>query len=91
MATNEEQVKLAAKLYKCRDAAKTLYGETYLEKMADYQKYIKGAMIKFGMDCEIKATMKMIEELGSEADGMITMLLLAACVELVEPSKEGVL
>ena len=91
MAT-EQQIKLAAKLYKCRDTAKALYREdfVYFEKIGVYQKYIKAAMAKHKLDCEITATMKLIEELGDKAEGMATVMLLAACVELIEPTtKKG--
>lgn len=84
MAT-EEQIKLAARLYKCRDTAKSFLGIKYSEKMAVYQKYIKAAMVKHNTDDEITATMKMAKDV--DADGMTVMLLMAACVEMIEPSK----
>ncbi len=88
MSTIESQVKLAAKLYKCRDTAKQLYKQEYHAKMREYQEYIKAAMVKYGLD-ELPAVMKMIKEGGSDINGMTVVLLLSATIEMIEPSDGG--
>ena len=78
----QQQIEIAAKLYKCRDSARFLLGERYTEKMADYGTAIKRAAIK--MHCShLKAAMAMAERTD---DGMLQMLIFAAAVELAEPS-----
>ena len=37
----EQAVKMAAKLYECRDTAKRLFGDTYHERMAAYGQTVK--------------------------------------------------
>ena len=84
----EEQIKLAARLYKCRDTAKGLHRENYAAKVAEYNPYIWAAMDKYKVN-ELGAVMKMVEvlEKAGKADGMAVMMLMAAVVELIEPSK----
>ena len=38
----EQQIKLAAKLYRCRDTAKCFFGEEFKEKILPYQQVISG-------------------------------------------------
>ncbi len=84
----EQQIKLAARLYECRDTAKKLYREEYGKKMLEYQHLIKAAMKKHQLADELKAAMKLIEECKHlEGNGAFTMNVLAAYVELIEPSK----
>lgn len=80
----EQQIKLAAKLYKCRDSAKSLYGEKYKEKMQEYIKYIFAAMLKFEEPDNLKAAIKLAEEY--KDNGIIVMNIMAAVVELIEQS-----
>ena len=82
----QQQIEIAAKLYKCRDSARFLLGERYTEKMTDYGTAIKRAAIK--MHCShLKAAMAMAERTD---DGMLQMLIFAAAVELAEPSNDQV-
>jgi hypothetical protein len=78
----EKEVKMAAKMYEMRDAAKSPLGEHYA---ADMQKH--GAQIKKVAEhfkCSIfKAGAMMATEAGG---GMMTILIIAATVEMIEPS-----
>lgn len=84
----EREIKIAAKMYNCRDTAKTLYRDKYPAKMEEYGNLIKAAMIKHNIKDEIQASMKLMEPLKNVPDsGIVIMLITAACVELIEPSK----
>ncbi len=83
----EDQIKLAAKLYKCRDTAKKLYGDHYQEKIEGYKRFIKAVMIKHNYTHELTAAMRLIEDCKDmDGAGMATMNILAAAIELIEPS-----
>ena len=78
----QQQVEVAAKLYKCRDSARLLLGERYAAKMADYGKAISEVAARLKCS-EMSAATKMA---GSTDDGMLQMMIFAAAVELAEPS-----
>lgn len=80
-------VQLAAKLYDARDAMRGFWRERYAEKVAEYQGYIRSGMQKYACD-EMKATMRLVELLQEKeaGSGMHQALILAAYVEMVEPS-----
>lgn len=83
----EEKVKLAAKLYECRDACKKLYGADWKTEIDFHMKLIHAAMAKHKIDNEITAAMKLIEECSHmDGGGVFSMKILAAAVEIVEPS-----
>jgi hypothetical protein len=87
----ELEIKLAAKLYGCRDAAKKLYGKDYQAKMSEYQGYIKAAMVKHNEANEMKAAMLLLDSIkGIDGADMGTMNILAAAVELIEPTKMNI-
>lgn len=82
----EQKIKLAAKMYRCRDTARSVYKDRFPEKMAEYKGYIQGYIGAYGGD-EIKAVLKLAEKLrGDECEGIAIMLLTAAAVEIIEPS-----
>lgn len=71
----------AAKLYECRDAAKTLLGEHYHRDITLLAKRIKSKAAE--LDCnDLQAAIA----LAKDADGFQTIVILAAAVEMVEPS-----
>ena len=83
----EKQIKMAAKLYECRDTAKKLYGAEFQNKISDYKRYIKACMMKHNYKDEITAAMSLAKDCeGVQGSGMGVMLIMAACVELIEPS-----
>lgn len=84
----EQQIKLAAKIYKCRDTAKQLYGEEYPEKIGQYMDIIRGHMKKHGGN-ELEAVIALSKEVeGNSYAGTMIMRLTAAAAELLEPSSK---
>ena len=84
----EQQIKLAAKIYKCRDAVKQLYGKEYLEKISLYMDIIRGHMKKHGGN-ELEAVIALSKEIeGNAYAGTQIMRLTAAAAELLEPSNK---
>ncbi len=83
----EKSISLAAKLYNCRDTAKKLYGDEYKSKMLEWQHFIKDARSKHKLKDDLAGAMKLIEDcVGIDGSGSATMNILAAYVELIEPS-----
>ena len=84
----QEHVKLAAKLYSARDSVKFLYGEQYLEKikpiMAKINSLTNGDKSKV-----LKTVVKLIQAIAAnhEDSGTMQMMVLAAAVEILEPSE----
>ena len=83
----EQKIKMAAKLYQCRDTAKKLYGSEFQNKILDYKRYIQACMIKHNYKDEITAAMRLAIDCESvDGSGTGIMLIMAAYVELIEPS-----
>jgi hypothetical protein len=81
-------IQLAAKFYEARDSAKGIFGDEWPAKFAEYSGYIKVAMTKTGLD-EMQATLGIMKRLqANHAGALAQMLVLAACVEMIEPSEE---
>lgn len=81
---SEQAVKMAAKLYECRDTAKRLFGSEYQQRMEAYGQAVKSAAN--ALNCsEIAAATK----LANKAGGMSAICYLAAVVEMTEPSNGG--
>ena len=83
------QVQMAAKMYDARDAMKRLFGDKYQAEIAEHQKYIKIQMQSEGVG-ELKATMRIMTMLQAKLpnSGITQALVLAACVELIEPERK---
>ena len=79
-------VQIAAGLYECQDSAKTLLGEKYPERMALYGDWIKKRSTHSNVSV-LKAALDISTEVGSD-DGFFAIQVLAAAVELIEPSEE---
>lgn len=86
---NENHITLAAKLYKCRNTCIRLWGKDWKKQVEFHTNLIKAAMKKHNLKNEIAAAIKLAKEAENE-DGadVFTMKLLAAAVELVEPTKD---
>lgn len=80
----EQQIKLAAKLYRCRDTAKRFYGAEFKDKILPYQQVISKLAKEKGID-ELLAIMKICEDDVIKNNGWTLILLMAAAVELIEP------
>lgn len=84
----EQQIKMAAKLYECRDTAKSLakmQGEDYTEMLKPYSEIITKVMKANNLK-HIPALLKISETKTYQDSGMAQMLFMAALTELMEPS-----
>lgn len=84
MAT-ESQIKMASKLYECRDAAKSLFEQEYKERLKPYTHILKEVM-KSNNLTEISALLKISKTTHYQENGIAQMMYMAAVVELIEPS-----
>jgi uncharacterized membrane protein len=82
----EKEIKIAAKLYQCRDTAKKLYKDEYDKKLLTYKNFIQAHMKKFNIDV-LPSVLEICSFDSVKCDGITTMLFMAAAVELIEPSK----
>lgn len=82
----ETQIKIAAKLYECRDTAKRFFREEYAEKLKPYINLIKAVMERNELDV-LPAVLKITSETVND-NGFGTMMFMAGAVELMEPSEE---
>jgi phage tail sheath gpL-like len=85
----EQLVKMTAKLYKCRDSAKSLakmQGEDYYKMIKPYSDIIQNVMVSNNLK-HIPALLKISETKIYQDSGMAQMLFMAALTEMLEPSK----
>lgn len=78
----EKLTRMAAQLYECRDAARSLLGAHYKRDMGGWAMAIRGVAVSDGTT-ELAAAQKMAKE----ADGFGAIVVLAAFVEMTEPSE----
>ncbi len=78
-----EQIRLAARLYKCQDAAKSIYGVNYTDKVSTYKKIIEAWNEKHGTDT-LKSVITICQSEAVSGDTMSVMLFMAAAVEIIE-------
>jgi len=81
----EKQVKIAAKLYECRDTAKRFFKDEYKVKLKPYTHIIKAVMKANNLE-EIPALLKISKTYTYQENAMGQMMFMAAVVELIEPS-----
>lgn len=84
----EDKIKIAAKLYECRDTAKSLakiQKENYKEMLAPYTHIIKQVMEANKLE-ELPALLQISKTHTYQDSGMAQLLFMAATVELIEPS-----
>jgi hypothetical protein len=84
----EEQIKTAAKLYKCRDKAKNLLKELYPEKIKPCVSLINAVAKSNKLDT-LQAVLIIGESKVFREDGFAMILLMAAAVEIIESSKDN--
>ncbi|HXD20117.1 MAG TPA: hypothetical protein VN654_24045 [Vicinamibacterales bacterium] len=77
---------MAAQLYRCRSAARSLLGDEFDERIAPWK-----AAIADHMQRERRTVLQALIDLGgyihkADVDGLLLMLLTAAAVEMIEPS-----
>jgi len=81
----EQQVKIAAKLYQCRDTAKRFFRDEYEAKLKPYKNIIEAHQKKFNLDV-LPSVLELCSFESVRDNGMATMLFMAAAVEMVEQS-----
>lgn len=75
-------VQLAAKLYDCRDTVKRLLQDDYHKQMQEYGEVVR--KVAAAEKCsDLEAGTRVAKSAG---DGMTAVFVLAATVELIEPS-----
>ena len=80
----EQAVKMAAKVYECRDTAKRVFGDGYQKLMEAYGQVVKSVANE--MRCsELSAATTLANKAGG---GMAAVCYLAAVVEMTEPSND---
>lgn len=84
VAANEQQVRMAARLYEMRDTARRLLGSSYGAKMAEL-----GDALKTVAEKTNRQPLSVAIEAAREADGLTQCYLLAAVVELTEPNERS--
>lgn len=84
VSASEKQVRMGARLYEMRDAARRLLGESYAEKMAEV-----GLALKTVAEKTNRQPMSVAIEAARDANGLTQCYLLAAAVELAEPGQPG--
>jgi len=82
----EKQIKIAAKLYQCRDTAKRFYRDEFKDKIEPYKECIRKYMVNSGKD-ELLSVMEIceIDEI-KDKGGFAIIMFMAAATELIEPS-----
>lgn len=81
----EQQIRMASRLYECRDSAKFLFGSQFQQKIEWY----KAIILKWNKDRKtetLKTVMAICELEVVRGDGVAMMMFLAAAVEIIEPS-----
>ena len=83
MTATQQQVQMAAQLYEMRDTAKRLLGNKYQDRMAEFGAALQDASTKTGRE-----PLSLVIEAGTKQRlvGMDLVMMMAAAVELVEPT-----
>lgn len=79
----EQHIRIAAKLYECRDTAKRFFKDEYPETLMPYTDILKKVMKANDLD-EIKSLLKISETNMYQDSAMAQLLFMAATVELIE-------
>lgn len=84
--SNAQVIQMAAKLYDARDSAKVLLAERYFPRIDAFQERIRNAMRASGAE-EMVVAIRMADALAKAGCGMDSIVMLAAAVEMIEPSE----
>lgn len=79
----EHEVRLAAKLYELRDTARSLLGDRYATKMQEL-----GGVLSMVAEKTQREPLSVAIEAARDAAAVERVYILAAAVELAEPSRE---
>jgi predicted house-cleaning noncanonical NTP pyrophosphatase (MazG superfamily) len=78
-------VRMAAKLYECRDAAKSIFQDLYKEKLEPYKNVVEAVMASKNLEA-IPALLEVSKTATYNESGFVQMMFMAAVVEIIEPS-----
>lgn len=78
------QAQMAAKLYECRDTAKSFFREEYKTKLEPYTHILKEVMKANNLE-EIPALLRISQTHTYQESSMAQMMFMSAVVELIEP------
>lgn len=85
----EQVVSVAARMYQCRRDLKALFGERYAELVDPYGKVIRHVAAERDIDI-LRAALAMGKEMQAlHKDPVITICLMAAAVDIIEPECSG--
>ena len=79
----EKQIKIAAKMYECRDTAKKFYKEGYSKVVKPFISSIEQIMTIHNCNA-IEALLKISETNDYKENGIKQMLFMAGCVDIIE-------
>ena len=81
---DKQKVEIAGKMYQARDSVIELIGEKrFRAKVEEFRPIIRGLCEKKKIT-EMKATIEILENF--RGDGHLSLLAIAACTEIMEPS-----
>lgn len=86
---DEDVIRLTARLYECRDSARTLFGARYAEVLQPWKDIVRAAMKKYRCSA-LRAPLKIAQEAkagGQPLEGDAIFMLLAAAVEVTEADR----
>lgn len=81
----EKQIKMAAKLYQCRDTAKRFFGTEFNERIAPYKRLIEERQKASGRET-LECLIDCLNLESIQGNGMAMLMFNAAAVEIIEPS-----
>lgn len=85
----EQVVSVAARMYQCRRDLKRLFAERYAEIVDPYGKVIRHVAAERGLDI-LQAALEMGKEMQAlHKDPVITICLMAAAVDIIEPESSS--
>lgn len=87
----EQQIKLAAKIYKMRDTVKSLHRDGYAEHIKEYIDLINACMKKHNIKNAIEAAIHLGDQVKDMPNaGSFVLNIMAAAAEILEPSEKPV-
>ena len=88
----EEHIRIAADLYRAREAARNVSGAAYEERLVKPMEIIQAIRKRDGvgvLDATMIAAKRLDRESAGMREGFLLMWLFAACVEISERGKTG--
>lgn len=81
----ETEIKIASKLYECRETARNFFKELYPEKIKPYVNIINN-VAKANKKEPLQAVLMICDLDTIKNDGFAMMMVMAAAVEILEPT-----